>query len=352
MTPQVSRRTLPTVARLAIERLESRELLAGDVEAYVQGQMLILWGDAAENGVTITYNSATKAYRIVGTDAGGSPTTINDLDTSLPQNVVELTGVKQVYVGLNGGNDVLQIGSPEAVDTVIAQWLSIEMGDGDDHVVVGTAGNDAGEDAPIATSLRTGTSVRIDLGAGNDELSMANAEIGLGLNIHAGDGDDDVHFDTEFKPSEDSPTQLFPVRIGGNALISLGGGEDELSIKHVGIGRSLAILDGAGPAHVELLNLNVSKSIDITTAHDADDIDITRIRSKQLAINTNGGIDHLTIDNVILTSLNLKLGSGRDHLRMLKTKTSLFAHINGDGSGAILSGSGNSLRGLWRRNVG
>jgi hypothetical protein len=347
-----SRRHSPATIRLSIERLESRQLLAGDVEAYVQGQMLVVWGDAADNGVKITYNSATKAYRIVGADAGGSPTTINGLDTSVPENVVELSGVKQVYVGLNGGHDTLEIGSPEAVDTVIAQWLSIEMGDGDDQVVLGAAGNEAGEDAPIATSLRTGTSLRVDLGAGNDDLSLANAEIGLALHIYAGDGDDDIHFDTEFQPSEDAPTQLFPVRVGGNALINLGGGEDELSIKHVLVRRSLAILDGAGPAHIELFNLNVSKTIDLATAHEADDIDIFHVRAKQLAINTNGGIDHLTLNNVVLTTLNIKLGSGRDHLRMLQTKTSLFAHINGDGSGAILSGSGNSLRGLWRRNVG
>jgi hypothetical protein len=352
MTPLCSRGKIRAATPLAVEKLEARELLAGDVEAYVQDQMLVLWGDDAENGVTITYNSATKAYRITGTDAGGSPTTINGLDTSLAENVVELAGAKQVYVGLNGGNDVLKIGSPEAVDTVIAQWLSIEMGDGDDQAILGTAGNDAGEDAPIATSLRTGTSVRVDLGAGDDSLSLANAEIGLALHIYAGDGDDQIHFDTELQPGEDSPTQLFPVRVGGNALINLGGGEDELVVKHSGFGRSLAILDGAGPAHIELFNLSVSKNIDIATAHDADDLDIELIRAKQLAINTNGGIDHLTLDNVTLTTMNLKLGSGRDHLRMLKTKTSLFAHINGDGAGAILSGSGNSLRGLWRRNIG
>ena len=81
---------------IAFEQLESRELMAGNVVASVQGNMLLLWGDGEANGVTLTYNAGSKKYQVTGKDAGGSPTTINGLDTAQAGNTVELGGAKTV----------------------------------------------------------------------------------------------------------------------------------------------------------------------------------------------------------------------------------------------------------------
>jgi hypothetical protein len=340
------------VTKLTVERLERRELMAGDVTAHVEGQMLIILGDDTDNGVVLTYDSTAHSYHVSGSDAGGSPTTINGVDTSQPGNDQTFINVQSVHVGLVGGNDHFEVGSPTAVDTVIAKWLAVEMGDGDDTVTLGVAGNAAGGSVPIARSLDTGTSVKVELGAGNDHLSMANAKIGLDLNVFGGDGDDHVDFDTEFTPTGASSPTLFPAQIQRNVLISLGGGADELTLKHTAVQNNLTILDGAGVATIDLFNVGVKKRIDINTAGDGDNIDLQLIRAKQMTINTNGGVDHVELNTVVLTTLNVKLGSERDHLRLVRTKTSLFAHLNGDGSGAVLSGFGNSLRGLWRRNFG
>ena len=128
---------------LTVERLEDRQVLAGNVLAMVSGQTLLIWGDEAANGVVLTYNSQTQTYRVIGQDAGGAPTTINGLDTSLPANAVELAGVKHVAVGMNGGDDSFAVGSPQAVDTVISKWLAIDIGAGNDAAVLGRAGNAA-----------------------------------------------------------------------------------------------------------------------------------------------------------------------------------------------------------------
>ena len=301
---------------LRVERLENRELMAGDVLAHVEGPMLIIWGDAADNGVTLTYSSATQSYRVSGRDAGGSATTINGLDTSQPGNIVEFSGVNQVYVGLNGGNDDFEVGSAAAVDTVIEKWLSIEMGAGDDVVRLGAAGNAPSGRAPIAQALDVGTSLNVNLGAGDDQLSIGNAEIGLGLHVLAGDGDDSVTFDTEFTPSGASEPTIFPIRVNGSVLVSLGGGADVLSMKNASLQRSLNVLDGVGVADIELSNVNVTKRIDIHTGGDADDIDLVKVRAKQLAMNTNGGIDDVSLDNCRFTTLNIKLGAARDNLRI------------------------------------
>lgn len=337
---------------LVVERLERRDLMAGDVFAAVIAQQLVIVGDAADNGVTLTYSSATQTYRVTGRDAGGSPTTINGLDTSQPGNVAEFGGVKQLYVGLGGGNDDFDVGSATAVDMVIQKWLTIEMGDGDDQVRLGAGGNAAGGAAPVARSLRTGTSVSANLGAGNDQPSIANADIGLNLNVLAGDGDDTVSFDTELTPTGATTSTLFPVRVRRNALISLGGGADELTLKHAAFQGSLVVLDGAGAANIDLINLNVRKKIDIHTAHEADEIQIELVRAKQLNINTNGGIDHVVLKNDAFSSLNIKLGAARDRLRLDRVRTSLAAHFDGGDQNATFGGSGNALHGLWRRNFG
>jgi hypothetical protein len=312
--------------------------------------MLVILGDTEANGVVLTYNSAAQTFRVSGKDAGGSSTTINGLDTSLPANIVEFSGIKQFYIGLGDGNDDLEVGSPAAVDAVIQKWLTIEMGDGDDEVTLGVSGNAPGGAAPVAQSLSVGTSLNVDLGAGNDHLSLANATIGYALNVLAGDGDDHVDFDTEFTPTGVTTPTLFPVQVRGSTLISLGGGADELTLKNASLQGSLAVLDGAGAAQISLSNVSVKKRIDIHTGDDADQIDIRFVRAKQLAVTTNGGVDNVVMNNTAFTTLNIKLGSARDYLRINHTRTSLAAHIDGEADGSRLVGANNGLHGLWRRH--
>src|SRR5262245_11251964 len=352
MTTLRPRRTGSFSKQLHVERLEARELFAGDVSAAMQGQMLVIGGDAEDNGVVLTYNSATQSLRVSGTIQGSGQTTINGLDAATSAAGVEFSGVKQVYVGLGDGDDDFQVGSPAAVDTVIQKWLKIDMGDGDDNVVLGASGNAPSGAAPIAQSLTVGTSINVNLGGGNDHLSIANATAGFALNINAGDGDDHVDFDTEFTPSGATSPTIFPVAVRGNASVSLGGGADELTMKNVSIQGSLRILDGAGAADLALTNVNVKKRIDINTGGDADEINLQSVRGKQLSMNTNSGIDDVQISNSKFTTLNLKLGAGRDDLAIDHTRSSFFSHIDGEGQGSQFVNTANSLHRLWRRHLG
>jgi len=58
------------------------------------------------------------------------------------------------------------------------------------------------------------------------------------------------------------------------------------------------------------------------------------------------------LNNITLTTLSVKLGAGRDHLRVDHTRTSLAAQLDGGDQNSTLAGSGNALHGLWRRNFG
>jgi hypothetical protein len=338
--------------QLAFEQLEQRELMAGNVTASVQGKMLLVLGDAAANGVTITYNAADKTYRVIGKDAGGSPTTVNGLDTSQPANVVQLGGVKNVAVYLGGGDDEFSVGSPQAVDTVIAKWLSINMAEGNDKVTLGTAGNDPGGSAPVTTSLRTGTSVTVDLGEGNDQLSLAQTDIGLSLNVIAGNGDDDITFATEFTPTGSSTADLFPVRVRGHAKIVLAGGADELNIKNTVVDGDLRITDFSGVADIALHNLTVRKLVDIDTGNDADQIAIDMVQASQLTIDTNGGVDDVDLTKSRFRTVNMKLGGARDTALLRNVTSTSATYLDGGADNGRLTLTANVLRGLLKRNFG
>lgn len=338
---------LPGRKARVVERLEDRHAMAGDVMAVMYGSMLVVWGDAADNGVVLTYSSNSQSYQVTGVDAGGSPTTINGQATP-----ASLTGVQSVAVLLNGGDDSFSVGSPAAVDTVINTWLSIDMGEGDDSVQLGRGGNAPGGDDPIALRLRTGTSVAVELGAGDDHFSIANAEVGFALIVSAGEGDDEVVFATEFRADEDSPEQLFPVMVRGGAQFYLGGGEDELTIHNSIFRQSLVISDGAGAAHIDLDNLAITKKLDIDTGSSDDEIKINLVAARDLTIDSNNGIDDISITNSRVRTAIIKLGSQRDALLIRNVRVTALTRLDGGESGSRLSGSSNSLRGLTRRNIG
>src|SRR5947208_14250630 len=111
MTTLRPRRNEPFCDHLSVERLEARELFAGNVTAYMQGEMLVIGGDAEANGVELRYYSNAHTYRVIGQDFNG-PTTVNGLDALQAPLGVGFSGVKEVYAGLGAGGDNLEVGSP------------------------------------------------------------------------------------------------------------------------------------------------------------------------------------------------------------------------------------------------
>jgi hypothetical protein len=336
---------------VAFEQLERREPMAGNVFAGVQGTMLLLWGNDAANGVNITYNAGNKTYRVTGKDAGGSPTTINGLDTAQPANVVEFSNVKQVAVYLNGGDDAFTIGSPQAVDTVIAKWFTVNMGEGNDSVTLGTAGNTTGTTAPRATSLRA-RATTVDLGNGNDTLSLAQADILHSMTILAGDGDDDILYATEFTPTGATSPSLYPVRVRGHLNIQLAGGIDQLDMKNAIVDGDLRITDFVGPADIDLHNMTVRRQLDIDTGGDADAIAIDLVHAEQLSVDTNAAIDDVDVTKSRFRSMNIKLGGARDTMLIRNTTSTVATYLDGGSEDARLTLTANVLRSLLKRNFG
>ena len=174
--------------QLAVEGLESRILLAGNVQASRQGNNLVIRGDGAANEVAI-FSTGTNSYLVAGVD-----TTVNgDPDR-------EFTGISgNIDVDLRGGDDTLVIAddatglidlaglpatdNPIDVDalgpttpTSIGGGIIVRMNSGSD--VVGLSVN-----ADFLTA---------SLGSGNDRLGVLNSDISGNAIIRGEDGADEV----------------------------------------------------------------------------------------------------------------------------------------------------------------
>jgi hypothetical protein len=261
--------------------------------------------------------------------------------------------VKAIVIIMGEGDDTLEFGSPEAVDFALAKYLAIDMGEGNDSVAFGKAGNTTGSTDPRAARLRTGTGIYLNMQGGDDTVEIAHLDVGGHLTLIAGDGDDQVLFATEFTPTGATEPTLFPARIKRNATISLGGGKDELDMKHAVVRGHLTINDFAGDATIDLYNLSVGQKVDIDTGDGADHVALDYVFGRHLTIDTNGGVDDVELDHCRFQTVNVKLGADRDDLTVRFTKVSRVTYLNGGENGSTFArGPANTLRGLIKRQLG
>ncbi|MEZ6058363.1 MAG: hypothetical protein R3C01_16810 [Planctomycetaceae bacterium] len=199
------------MSALTFERLEQRQLLAGNVTAVMKGSTLVITGDAADNGVFV--EGQTDGTWTVESDAifGGDTTTING--SSIFQTP---EGVKKIVVNMGDGNDRLYVlavtfDGPGGTDL---DSLTIKMGDGNDSI--GQLG--------ILTGLLDihAKKVSVDLGNGDDSCQIATDVFGLDdtvigtLNVKGGNGDDKV--------------SISGCEIQKSLSVNLGAGDDTLSL--------------------------------------------------------------------------------------------------------------------------
>ena len=182
-------------ARLGMETLESRELMAGDVRVTVSGGDLVITGDSAANSIEV---------RQVGIDrfeGRGVSTKING-----QSNARTFPGVfDDVQVALNGGNDrvVIKGNIPDdllinahagndyiKLERVVAEDVTINTGSGSDQVYVydsqtkadlninNNLQNSGDHEYVIVSNTQVGTvfdgTLNIDLHGGNDKVYISN----------------------------------------------------------------------------------------------------------------------------------------------------------------------------------
>jgi len=191
----VNRKIVTTARRLALEKLQARELLAGDVTAAVTNGFLVVRGDDAANELTIERISGDKV-RVTG----ATGTTINGLtqpailrvrkgydiatgggDDKLTVIGLNAVGRYEIRMDLGAGNDVL------VASNLLAQRIHAGGGDGNDSITVRNSrsrrgsgvGGGAGDDTMVLENLRFGNGSCIDGGTGKNTVTQTNNRFGV-----------------------------------------------------------------------------------------------------------------------------------------------------------------------------
>jgi hypothetical protein len=252
---------------LAIESLERRVVLAGNVTAFVAGGSLFLRGDNAGNGVVIT-PTGSGAYQLTGVDRAGSPTTINGHASAT------LAGVNRDFiVNLNNGDDLLGIA------TLAADLAALDL---ESKLGLGFTGS---------PSIGFPTPASIP---GNLIVNGGNGKDGIGL----------------------------VVDVRGNTIIATGNQDDSIATRFSQFEHDLIITTDKGSDAVSFNQINVTNTVRILTGDDADKLSLLAFNANNLFLDTGAGNDGTpgAETSLLLNSANIardariNTGAGNDSL--------------------------------------
>ncbi len=345
--------------QFSVEKLEDRSLMAGNVTAAVQAGVLVITGDASDNGVTVDYVQATNTYRVIGvTPSGGTATTINGLDTSVPANIPTFTGVtKGININLNAGNDTLSFGSDTSSTFVVVGDLNIDAGVGNDTVTIGRNGNNAGGAAPIENEVNVSKNLNVVMGVGNDTLTITNTTVAKNMTLRgdavnslpAADGNDTIQFLTTFTPAGGVLTN-FPVSVGGKTGVFTGGGADTFNALNFTSLKGMYFEDPTGNLTFDLNDSRVGGEFHMRkNGGTANDISFDNLNAGTLRLDTGNGVDTIAIRDSIFAKLYIDAAGGLDQITIGNTRVTHSGIINGGRERArVTQEAGNALKRVVR----
>lgn len=285
------------------EALEDRVLLAGNVTvAFNAAGAIVVTGDNAANQIGIQDLDGDGSYTIVGF----SGTTVNYSAAVVASGIFDADDADfnvfgagavagdTLIVNLGKGNDELFVtDSGFGGDLAAGVNLTVNMGAGNDLVDVLGVGSiflDA---------------VKIDLGAGNDELILDNFGATT-VSVSGAAGNDEITLQN----------------FGANTVgVSGGAGSDLISVTNAGMDK-LGVSGGAGKDGVQLDGLFVNHA-KITLGGNNDGASITNsVFDLSFTLKGGGGKDNVEIGNSDFNGVNrLHGGGGKDFLHDLGGNT-------------------------------
>jgi hypothetical protein len=349
---------------LAVETLETRAMMAGNVTASVSGGTLIIKGDISANEIMISQTSATTgAYTI--TPIAGSSTTINSGAVA-----VNFLNVVRFDIKMNGGDDKVGIGND--LDVLADLFDSItddpedepeagllaeseeENTENDPEIVITTLFGDDEEDeidledpeftaeqmAVLPTKVRGLTSV--DLGDGNDML-VAMVRSTSNLVVAGGKGSDavlsiltsvgNIAINTDPSKGEGMGDDLAAVvmsNVRSNLAITTEGGNDGVlvlasSVTNFGV-------NAGGPATVSLTD---NDFVMISSLYAADNV----------GVQTEVGDDGIYVDDLIADTIQVASGFGDDEVSVTSSSLLNLVIDTSAGEDWVTVGGGNEA---WR----
>jgi hypothetical protein len=307
---------------LAIESLEQRSLLAGNVTANVDSNgILHVTGDDQNNLIEIRQlapSGATTPWpgaRYELTSYGQVPTLINGHASAIVE------GIKNGFtINMNGGDDDLAIFRPNGNGYFagVPGTVNVDMGSGNDFF------------HPYITNH---SAVNVSLGEGND-----------GMEFHGNVFQLTIAGDVPSAPAGDDDIEFF-LKADGPVSIDAGGGNNkivEFALSTSNSGATVNIASGNGADNVKIWGTASLKSAMRVETNGGDDLlQIEHLTtSAMLTINTAKGNDHIDIEEVSVSStLGVWLGEGNDVLNLYQNIATAKSTLGG-GDGVDTLGVG------------
>lgn len=279
--------------RLAVESLESKQLLAGDVTVSVVGGNVHIRGDEAANQIVVTAGTESGSFVIQGLE--GTTVKLAGSTAPAPETGLVVTGVRNL--------------------------VNISMAGGDDAVTV--------QDAEFRRGLTIAT------GAGNDEVIMQNVSVGGALSVLTGAGDDTVEIGVALSPeaSATAVDSAANVRAAAAIDVALGDGVDSVEINSASARGAIVVGGGPGGDAIGLHGVRAAAILARGGDGDGvDEIELTGAKAAVAIIGTGEGADEVSIADSAFTSLNVALGSGDDSLSLQGVKARVAVLAGGAGS--------------------
>ncbi len=303
---------------MALEALEPRILLSGNVDVKIFGGNVYLLGDRQANNVIVS----VEAGNIVVT--GNDGTTINGSADpfALRAGSTEIGG--NLRVALGNGDDIFVMRGGIQVD----RNLFIHAGSGNDqigiddvHVLknsyVSTAG---GDDSVAVSNSNVDGSLSVDLSSGDDTLAARSTAVGNDLRIRARGGDDTLTVDQS--------------TIDDRLVAITGSGPDTVSMTHSTIRNDAVLIGGRGSKFVSIADSTIGDNAVIVTSRNSDSIQLTgstTIGGNLIGVS-GASADQLQIDSTVaISGKTIRAGAESDQV----PASVVDARLNDPQTGAI-----------------
>ncbi len=323
------------------ERLEPRDLLAGNVQAQLIDGTLFVRGDELSNRVEIM-GTGVAGQALVRPSDYISPTTVNGQEWQLFDGVT-----RDIVIALLEGEDYFMSGNLD-----VAGRLIIDMGSGTDSILLGyygqTAPRPGGTLAPRSLLVRGDLQVGLGLPGepSPDYINLHNVIVAGATHLALGDGANRVDvWESSLGPisiatgSHSDRVEITDSRLGG-LNVDQGGADDSLWCWRTLTG-TISVAAGAGDDTISLVDCVLSADAYLELGDGNDDLYIkTSTATGTLSTGLGQGDDRAWLEIASVKSLRLDTGEGADLLLVRQSAFDNFwASLGAGNDTASLSGS-------------
>jgi hypothetical protein len=286
-------RNTAAIRNMRFENLESRQLLAGDVLVNVVRGDLVIQGDAADNDIAITAGTERGTFVVTGLNG----TTVHQEGQS-PANEVTVSGMRRdVRINLGDGNDAVSL-----ADANVRGNVTIRGGAGDDEIAI----DETSIDGRLA----------IDAGTDDDTVNLGSAP-DAGTTLSDGNG-----------------SLEGPLQVRNGIHVELGSGNDMVSLDRATTRAGIGVHGGLGDDTIGA-SLTTSKVLAITGGEGIDTVSLDGVEARHLGVHAGAGNDDVTIQDSVFTSLGVALGEGDDTLSVGGNEARIAVLVGGAGEDTL-----------------